>query len=315
MNCKSCDGQAKKFGTDRKGNQRYRCLACKKVSVDQPERLLGDMVLAEEKALSVIHHLVRGCSIRATAELTEVNPETILKLLSVAGERCEKLMESKIQGLAVSEVQCDELWGFVGMKEKTEVRQGKESDQLGDAWTFVAFERHSKLVLAWHLGRRTESDTIAFTEKLAHATAGSFQVTTDGFKPYQHAMVLSLGAQRIDFAQLVKIYANAPEGPQTRYSPADCTGAKKVPIYGNPDPDKVCTSHVERMNLNIRMDSRRMTRLTNAFSKKWTKLHAMMALYFAFYNFCRVHKTLRITPAMEAGITDHIWSLRELLAA
>jgi IS1 family transposase len=222
-------------------------------------------------------------------------------------------MEEKIQGLSVDEVQCDELWGFVGMKEKTKVRQGKESNQLGDAWTFVAFERHSKLVLAWHLGRRTEGDTIAFTEKLAHATSGSFQVTTDGFKPYQHAIVMSLGAQHVDFAQLVKLYSNTPEGPQTRYSPADCTGAKKVPIYGNPDPDKVCTSHVERMNLNIRMDSRRMTRLTNAFSKKWTKLCAMMSLYFAYYNFCRVHKTLRVTPAMEAGITDHIWSLRELL--
>jgi transposase-like protein/IS1 family transposase len=315
MDCKNCDGQTKKFGKDRNGNQRYRCLSCKKVSVDQPERLLGDMILAEDKAIDVLHHLVRGCSIRATAELTEVNPETILKLLSLAGERCEKLMEERIQGLSVREVQCDELWGFVGMKEKTKVRQGKESDQLGDAWTFVAFERHSKLVLAWHLGRRTEGDTVAFTEKLAHATSGSFQVTTDGFKAYQHAIVMSLGAQRVDFAQLVKIYANAPEGPQTRYSPADCTGAKKVPIYGNPDPDKVCTSHVERMNRNIRMDSRRMTRLTNAFSKKWTKLHAMMSLYFAYYNFCRVHKTLRVTPAMEAGITNNVWALKELLCA
>jgi IS1 family transposase/transposase-like protein len=314
MNCKSCDGQTKKFGRDRKGFQRFRCLSCKKVSVDQPERLLGDMILDEDKAMSVLHHLARGCSIRATAEFTEVNPETILKLLSLAGERCEKLMQDQISGISVTDVQCDELWGFVGMKEKTKVRQGKESDQLGDAWTFVAFERHTKLVLAWHLGRRTESDTIAFTEKLAHATAGSFQITTDGFKPYQHAVVMSLGAQRVDFAQLVKLYAQDRDG-EARYSPAQYTGAKKVPIYGNPDPDKVCTSHVERMNLNIRMDSRRMTRLTNAFSKKWTKLHAMMALYFAFYNFCRVHKTLRVTPAMEAGITNHIWSLKELLAA
>jgi IS1 family transposase len=200
------------------------------------------------------------------------------------------------------------------MKEKTKVKKGSDLDGIGDAWTFVAFERHSKLVLSWHLGRRTEADTIAFTEKLAHATRGSFQITTDGFKPYQHAVVLSLGAQHVDFAQLVKLYTNTREG-EARYSPAECTGAKKVPIYGDPDPAKISTSHVERMNLNIRMGMRRMTRLTNAFSKKWSKLHAMLALYFAHYNFCRVHGSLRVTPAMEAGITDHVWELQELLAA
>ena len=314
MNCKSCDGPTKKFGKDREGNQRYRCLSCKKVSVYRPERLLGDMILAESKAVAVLNHLVRGCSIRDTSELTDVNPETILKLLTLAGERCEKLMERRIKGLSVTDVQCDELWGFVGMKEKTKTRKGIDDNTLGDAWTFTAFERNSKIILAYHVGRRTEADTIAFTEKLAHATTGSFQITTDGFKPYQHAVVMSLGAQRVDFAQLVKIYVANREG-EARYSPAECTGAVKVPIYGNPDMDKVCTSHVERMNLNIRMESRRMTRLTNAFCKKWSKLQAMMSLYFAYYNFCRVHQTLRVTPAMEASITDHVWELREILAA
>lgn len=314
MNCQSCNEPTKKFGKDRKGNQRYRCLTCKKVSVEAQPRLLGDMILAEDKAMSVLLHLVEGCSVRATSRITGVHPRTILDLLSLAGERCEALMEDRINGLAVKDVQCDELWGFVGMKEKTKVKKGSDLDGIGDAWTFVAFERHSKLVLSWHLGRRTEADTIAFTEKLAHATRGNFQITTDGFKPYQHAIVLSLGAQHVDFAQLVKIYVNNPEGPQTRYSPAECTGARKVAIYGNPDMEKVSTSHVERMNLNIRMGMRRMTRLTNAFSKKWSKLHAMLALYFAHYNFCRVHGSLRVTPAMEAGITDHIWNLSELLA-
>lgn len=313
MNCKHCDGKTKRFGRDRKGNQRFRCLSCKKVSVNQPERLFSNMIIAEDKALKVLHCLVEGCSIRTTSRLNDdVHPRTILNLLSLAGERCEKLMEDHIQGLSVEDVQCDELWGFVGMKEKTKTRQGKDVDGIGDAWTFVAFERHSKLVLAWHLGRRTEADTIAFTEKLARATEGSFQITTDGFKPYQHAVVMSLGAQRVDFAQLVKLYSANPE-TETRYSPAVCTGARKVPIYGNPDPSKVCTSHVERQNLNIRMGMRRMTRLTNAFSKKWSKLRAMLALYFAYYNFCRVHGSLRVSPAMEAGITDHIWEIKELL--
>lgn len=314
MNCQRCERPAGKFGKDRNGHQRYRCSICGVSFIEPIERPLGDMILAEEKALSVIQHIVEGCSIRSTSRITDVHPRTILKLLTVVGDKCEALMTERIQGLSVNDVQCDEVWGFVQMKEKTKVKKGSDLDGVGDAWTFVAFERHTKMVLAWHLGRRTEADTIVFTEKLAHATRGSFQVTTDGFKPYQHAIVLSLGAQYVDFAQLVKLYVNNPEG-ETRYSPAECTGAKKVPIYGDPDMRKVCTSHVERQNLNIRMGMRRMTRLTNAFSKKWSKLHASLAIFFAYHNFCRVHSSLRVTPAMEAGIADHIWSLKELLAA
>ena len=270
------------------------------------------MILAEEKAMSVLQHLVEGCSVRSTSRITGVHPKTILNLLSLAGEKCEQLMAERIRGLRVKEVQCDELWGYVGMKEKTKAKQGKDDVTVGDAWTFVAIERHTKLVLAWHLGRRTERDTVAFTEKLAQATEGSFQITTDGFRPYQDAVVLSLGAQGVEFAQLVKMYASSPEG-EIRYSPAECIGCKKIPVLGNPDMKKVSTSHVERQNLTMRMQMRRLTRLTNAFSKKWEKLYAMLALYFAWYNFCRVHQTLRVTPAMEAGITDHIWEIKELL--
>jgi IS1 family transposase len=214
--------------------------------------------------------------------------------------------------LRVKDVQCDELWGYVGMKEKTKTRKGREQTTIGDAYTFVAIERHSKLVLAWHLGRRTERDTVAFTEKLAAATEGNFQVTTDGFAAYRDAIVLSLGTQGVDFAQLVKLYATSPES-EIRYSPAKCIGCKKTPVFGNPDQAKISTSHVERQNLTMRMQMRRLTRLTNAFSKKWEKLYAMLSLYFAWYNFCRVHQTLRVTPAMEAGITDHIWEIKELL--
>src|SRR6185369_1436350 len=314
MNCQSCNGLTKKFGKDRNGNQRFRCLTCGKTSSEPVKRLFGRMTLDEGKAIDCLRLLVEGNSIRTIERFTGVHRDTILSILQVAGERCEKLMEDRIQGLSVKEVQCDEVWGYVGMKEKTKSRKGVESDTLGDAWTFTAIEHHSKLILAFHLGRRTEADTIAFTEKLAHATAGSFQVTTDGFRPYQHAIVLSLGAQSVDFAQLVKLYTADREG-EARYSPAECTGAKKVPIYGNPDMDKVSTSHIERHNLSIRMQNRRMTRLTNAFSKSWANHNATMALYLAYYNFCRVHQTLRVTPAMEAGITHHIWTMRELLAA
>lgn len=222
-------------------------------------------------------------------------------------------MTERIKNLRVSDVQCDERWQYIGMKSKTRARKGIEDNSVGDSWVFTAFERNSKLILAWHLGHRTEGDTMAFTEKLAYATEGSFQITTDGFKAYQHAVVMSLGAQRVDFAQLVKIYV-APREGEARYSPAECTGCKKVPIYGNPDPEKVSTSHIERHNLSTRMQSRRYTRLTNAFSKTWTKHYAALALWYAYYNFCRVHSSLRVTPAMEAGITDHVWTLRELIA-
>jgi IS1 family transposase len=271
------------------------------------------MILAEEKAMSVLQHLVEGCSVRSTSRITGAHPRTILNLLALAGEKCDQLMTERISSLRVKDVQCDELWGYVGMKEKTKTKKGREETTLGDAWTFVAIERYTKLVVAWHLGRRTESDTVAFTEKIASATRGSFQITTDGFKPYEDAVVLSLGVQKVDFAQLVKLYKANPEN-ETRYSPAECTGCKKQVVYGSPDPDRISTSHVERSNLTMRMQMRRLTRLTNAFSKKWEKLYAMLALYFAWYNFCRVHQTLRVTPAMEAGIADHIWEIRELLA-
>ena len=312
MNCPTCNQPAKRFGKHRNGLQRYRCTSCKKTFTEDHERPLGDMILAEEKAMSVLQHLVEGCSVRATSRITGVHPKTILNLLSLAGERCDRLMEERIHGLRVKDVQCDELWGYVGMKEKTKNKKGRDETTVGDAYTFVAIERHSKLVLAWHLGRRTERDTVAFTEKLATATEGSFQITTDGFAPYKDAVVLSLGAQGVNFAQLVKLYAANPEN-ETRYSPAEWVGCKAVPIFGDPDRDKICTSHVERQNLTMRMQMRRLTRLTNAFSKKWEKLYAMLALYFAWYNFVRIHQTLRVTPAMEAGITDHVWTIEEML--
>ncbi len=182
----------------------------------------------------------------------------------------------------------------------------------GDAYCFVAIERNTKLVLTWHLGRRTTRDTEAFTEKLNEATAGEFQITTDGFAAYRDAVSYSLGTG-VDFAQLIKVYAAAPEG-ERRYSPAEVVSTEVVPVIGHPNPDKICTSHVERQNLSIRMGMRRMTRLTNAFSKKWENLKAAYALWFAFYNFCRVHQSLRVTPAMGAGISNHVWNLGELLA-
>ena len=311
MKCQACGSETKKFGKDRNGHQRYRCLSCKKTFIEAYERLLGEMRLSKEKALSVLKLLIEGCSIRSAERITGVEKRTILSLLALVGERCEKLMTDRIHGLTVKNVQCDELWGFVGMKEKTKTRKGLDSGRIGDAYCFVGMERNTKLILAWHLGRRTATDTVDFTEKLRYATKGTFQINTDGFKPYVDAVEWAFGADA-DFAQIVKSYANNPEN-ETRYSPSLCTGCTKQRIAGNPDLGKASTSHIERQNLTIRMGMRRMTRLTNAFSKKWTNLKSAYALHFAYYNFCRIHKTLRVTPAMEAGITDHIWNIMELV--
>jgi len=208
----------------------------------------------------------------------------------------------------VSDVQCDEIWGFVGCKEKHN-RTG--NPEFGDAYCFVAFGRASKIVLTWHLGRRTAQDTERFTEKLNEATAGKFQVTTDGFGPYFDAIHMSLGT-RVDYAQLIKVYA-APSENEHRYSPASVIDAIAKPVWGQPDPARICTSHVERQNLTMRMQIRRLTRLTNRFSKKRANFWPALALYFSWYNFCRTHRTIRCTPAMEAGITDHVWTVEGLL--
>lgn len=315
MQCQNCQGNTKKFGKDRKGQQRYRCLSCKITFIEPHEKPLGNMTLPQEKALIVLQHLVEGCSVRSTERITGVHRDTILSLLEKVGEKCDCFMTKHIHRVPVSEVQCDEQWQYIGMKARTKARNGITDETVGDSWVFTAIDRHTKLILAWHLGHRTASDTVEFTEKLAYATEGhyNFQVTTDGFGPYQDAIVLSLGMQHINFAQLVKLYASVPE-KETRYSPAQCAGTRKMTILGNPDPRKVSTSHIERHNLSTRMYMRRYTRLTNGFSKKWSKHYAALALWFAHYNFCRIHGSLRVTPAMQSGITDHVWSIGELIA-
>ena len=263
-----------------------------------------------DKASKAIELLVEGCSVSTVERVTSLHHTTILSLLVLVGEKCERLLESRIRSIAVSDVQCDELWGFVRCKEK---KNTTGDPKRGDAYCFTALERNTKLLFAWHLGRRTARDTVAFTEKINEATQGQFQITTDGFRPYVDAVQYSLGT-RVDFAQLVKVYS-VPRDSEQRYSPAEVVDAVPVPQWGAPDLSRICTSHVERHNLTMRMQIRRLTRLTNGFSKKWENLKAMLALYFAWYNFCRIHRTLRLTPAMEAGIADHQWTITELVEA
>jgi IS1 family transposase len=205
--------------------------------------------------------------------------------------------------------------GFVQKKEGNRYNHEQGVQEIGDAWCFVAFERNTKMVLAWELGKRDMTNTMRFLRNLYFAASPEqrFQLSTDGFPAYPTAVARTLG-DRVDYAQLIKVYST-PQESERRYSPPEVVDAVRKPIYGYPDEERICTSHVERQNLTMRMQIRRLTRLTNAFSKKWENLRAALALHFAWYNFCKTHGTIKATPAMAAGITDRAWSIGELLNA
>lgn len=301
----------KKFGKDRKGNQRYRCLDCGKTWIEYQPRPIGDMRIPMDKAVMVLKMLIEGSSVRVTERITGVSKPTILALLVLVGERCRLFWNERMKDIPATDVQVDEIWSFVGMKEKT--REHKEkSEDVGDAWCFTGMERDTRLLLTWHLGKRTPEDCRWFTDKLAVATSGKFQVTTDGYKPYCIAIVESLARRRVDFAQLIKIYGTTP-GEAGKYSPGQIKGTRIRTMLGNPDKSRVCTSHAERQNLNIRTFVRRLTRLTNGFSKKWDNHESALALFFVHYNFVRIHGTLKTTPAVAAGLASKPWTVEEML--
>jgi IS1 family transposase/transposase-like protein len=310
MTCHNCRSECRRFG--KRGNrQRYQCLQCRKVITDARDNTLDGMYLPLEKAELVLKLLLEGNSVSTVVRLTDVHQKTILKLLVLAGERCERIMGRYVRDVEVRDVEMDELWSFIGKKEK---RVRPEDDQnLGDCYTFVAIERHTKLVLNIAMGKRDQTTTDVFVEGVRQAIRPgcNFQVTTDGFSPYRSAITTTLGGCA-DFAMLIKVYRAAADG-ERKYSPAEVSSVERVPVCGQPDPERICTSIIERSNLSTRMGVRRFTRLTNAFSKKWENHWAAVSLWYTFYNFCRVHRSLRVTPAMAAGISDHIWDVRELL--
>jgi len=222
-------------------------------------------------------------------------------------------MAEKIRNVEVRDVECDEVWSFIGKKQKR--LRPDDSQLLGDCYVFVGIERHSKLVLNIAMGKRDQTTTDVFIEGIRQVTTGSrFQITTDGFTPYRSAIITTLGDRLTGFAQLVKVYRASQEG-EARYSPAEVASTTVLTVMGQPDPERICTSIVERSNLSLRMGLRRFTRLTNGFSKKWENHCAAVMLWYCWYNFGRVHKSLRTTPAMAAGIANHVWSVRELLEA
>jgi IS1 family transposase len=271
--------------------------------------------LSTERRAQVIGCLVEGNSIRATVRMTGVAKNTIAKLLVDLGDACSAYQDRTLRGLHCERIQLDEIWAFVGAKQKN-VKPGHNAD-YGDVWTFVAIDADTKLVPSWLVGQRDASEAYLILSDLRERLAHRIQLTTDGHKMYLTPTSAVFGSD-IDYAMLVKQFGPSPDAPNTRYSPAPCIGIKVKKITGAPDPAHIATSYVERQNLTIRMGMRRFTRLTNAFSKKAENLVAAVSLHFMYYNFARPHQTLTkrygtpTTPAMAAGVADHLWTLTEI---
>jgi len=314
MQCPSCGADTIKYGKDRNGNQRYQCRECGRTVTDVPANPIAPMRIGFDRAVLVLSLLTEGMSIRAAERVSGHHRDTIMRLLVIAGGKCERLLDELVQGVEVDDVEADELWSFLNMKQSTKTKRGLSDEvEAGDFYTFLAQERESKLILTHHTGRRNWNNTEVFVSKLERATDGPFQLTTDGWDGYPYAVIQHLG-HRVDYAQLIKEFGQDAEG-QRRYSPPRIIGTERRYITRFPDPDRVCTSHVERLNLDVRMSCRRFTRLTNAFSRKLADHKAAVAVFAAVHNFVKMHRSIRMTPGMKAGITRRPWTVADLLAA
>ncbi len=259
----------------------------------------------------IVSCLIEGCSIRATVRMTGAAKNTVVKLLADIGSACAAYHDRHVRNLRVRRLQSDEIWSFVGAKKKN-VSIEKKQEGWGDTWTWVGLDADSKMVVSYLVGGRDAGWGMEFMDDCASRIVGRVQITTDGHRVYLDAVENAFGAD-IDYAMLQKIYGAPSDEETRRYSPARCIGSDMKVVSGNPDPKHVSTSYVERQNLTMRMQMRRFTRLTNGFSKKIDNHRHMVALHYMHYNFCRVHQTLRVTPAMQAGISDHVWGVEELI--
>jgi IS1 family transposase len=265
------------------------------------------------KRAQILNCLVEGNRLRAAGRIADVSINTVYKLLVDAGEACAAYHDAHVRNVAARRVQCDEIWSFVYAKQKNVATAKRKDLAYGDTWTWVAIDADTKLVLSYLVGDRDAEYALALMDDLRTRVTTRLQLTTDGHRPYLSAVEEAFGAD-IDYAQLVKLYGVPPAEAEaaSRYSPAECIGTRKTPVTGNPDPRHVSTSYVERQNLTMRMAMRRFTRLTNAFSKKVENHALAVSLHYMHYNFVRIHRTLRITPAMAAGISDRLWSIEDI---
>jgi len=313
MNCPNCKEASKKNGKDRTGEQKYKCLTCGSGFTTKP-KLEGKRVPAAKIEMA-INMLVEGCSVRSVERLTSIHRDTILRLLETVGERCMMLQEKLVRNVVMQNLEMDEIWSYCLMKQKTANAKGLEDNpEIGSVYTFTAIDRTSKLILAWHCGKRGETDTLTFLHKVKAAINPDeqFQVSTDSFNGYTNSVPLVLG-QQAHYGQIRKFYGT-PNPDEVRYSGGTCIAAIRKPMYGYPNKKDISTSIAERSNLTIRMQTKRLTRLGNAFSKKFANHRYALALFFFHYNFCRSHKSLNdCTPAMVAGLSTHIWDLKDLI--
>jgi IS1 family transposase len=269
-------------------------------------------VLSTAKRVQIVSALVEGCGIRATARMTGVSKDTVMKLWREMGEACIRFQDEALVNLTCTELQVDEIWSFVYAKAKNVPASMADTFGVGDVWTFTAIDAVTKLVPSFLVGSRDTGCATEFLQDVAGRLVNRVQLTTDGHKMYLGAVEDAFSGG-VDYAMLQKHYGASSE-PEHRYSPAVCTGCEKIAISGSPDKRKISTSYVERANLTMRMSIRRFTRLTNAFSKKLENHTAALGLFFAHYNFCRIHQSLRVTPAMAAGVTTRVWSIADLVA-
>lgn len=269
--------------------------------------------LASGSRAQILGMMVEGMSIRAISRMTGVSKNTVVKLLADAGNPCLDYQDRTLRNLPAKRVQADEIWSFVYAKQKNVPQEKRGQFGYGDVWTWTALDADNKLIVCWHVGTRDADAAYQFMMDVASRLSNRVQLTTDGHAAYLSAVDAAFSrGPGVDYAQLVKIYGTSPEA-QRRYSPPICLGAQKSEIRGTPDPEHISTSYVERQNLSMRMGMRRFTRLTNAFSKKLENHMHALSIYFMHYNFVRIHQTLRVTPAIEAGVTDRLWSLEDIV--
>src|SRR5574337_42383 len=267
--------------------------------------------LPQEKRSQILQMLCEGSSMRSIARIVGVSINTVTKLLEDAGNACAAHHDRAVRNLTSARIQCDEIWSFCYAKAKNVPAEKRGQLGYGDVWTWTAMDGDTKLIVSWMVGERDAGYAMEFMQDLASRLARRVQLTTDGLRAYLEAVEGAFGAD-IDYAQLVKLYGEGPEA-EKRYSPAVCTGTHKTRVEGHPNPRHVSTSYIERQNLNMRMGMRRFTRLTNAFSKKIENHCHALSLYFTFYNFVRVHTTLRVSPAMAAGIETRLWEMADIV--
>lgn len=265
------------------------------------------------KRAQILSMLCEGVSLRAISRMADVSINTVSKLLVDAGQACMAFHDGNVVGVNAKRVQCDEIWSFTYAKQKNVVGAKKAPVGAGDTWTWTAIDSDSKMILSWLVGKRDARHAQILIDDLKNRITNRIQITTDGLRAYAMALENTFGAD-VDFAMLVKLYGEAVEqGPERKYSPSVCIGTQVHVMTGDPDADHISTSYVERQNLTMRMHMRRFTRLTNGFSKKFENHVWMVALYTVFYNFCKVHKTLRVTPAMEAGLMDRVLTFEDVV--